>query len=530
MDYKQILIFILFFLLLFQIKATEKDSLLSLIKTAQDQDKAEIFNNLSNTTKGNNYEMAYFYSKKALLFGEKYKQQQEIAIAYGNIGIYYYYKTIFDSSLYYFFKADSIIKTNNLEDKIQVLSNIAIIYDVNNNNKKAIEYSMKSLEFYKNNNDSIHISKALNNIGILYRKAGNTDSAMIFLEQSLKIKRSFKDTLGFAFSFANIGDIYADMNDKTNAVKYYNKAIEIFKQYNKIDIISMLYISYGKLYIKIEDYKNAENYLLKAIRTDTILSTKKNNIDAYYQLAIVYENLHDYFNAFKANKKYNKLNNELKTIEKENYISKLHIEYETKNNIQQIENNERLIQNRTKLLYIFIIAFIISVIFAVLFLIRNNRLNTTYKLLVKQSLNKVSLEDNIDNELVIDDKSRYSGSHLSEKEKSLIEFSISKIIRKDKLYLKNNFSITELAELLNYSRNNISQVINEKFGQNFNSFLNEFRVNEALRMMSKKENEVYTIEAISKMVGFNSISSFNKAFKKVSGVTPSFFTKSIEKK
>ena len=529
MNLKQVIIFIFFILAISKMYANEKDSLLSLIKTAKSQDKAEIYNNISNTTKNNNYEMAYFYSNKAILFGQKHNQQKEIAIAYGNIGIYYYYKTIYDSSLFYFLKADSVIKTNNLGDKIQVLSNIALIYDINNENETAIEYSLKSLDFYKKTGDSIHISKILNNIGILYRKAGNTDSALVYLQQSLTLKQSFNDSLSSAFSYANIGETYTDMNDKINALKYYNKAIKIFKQHNKTDIISMLYISYGKLFIKGEDYKNAENYLLKAIRTDSSLSTQKNNMSAYYQLSTVYENLHDYYNAFKVNKKYNNINNKLKSIEEENYISQLQIEYKTKKNIEQIKNNETQIKNRTQLLYVFILAFIISIIFVILFLFKNKKLNISHKLLVKQNINRVKLEDNIDNHEILNNKSRYSTSNLSEEEKSAIEFSISKIMRKDKLYLKNDFSINELAELLNSSRNNVSQVINEKFEQNFNSFLNEFRINEAMRMMSKIENERYTIDTISKMVGFNSISSFNNAFKKVSGVTPSFFVKSALK-
>jgi len=62
------------------------------------------------------------------------------------------------------------------------------------------------------------------------------------------------------------------------------------------------------------------------------------------------------------------------------------------------------------------------------------------------------------------------------------------------------------------------------------SFINEFRINEAMRLLSKPENKKYTIETISRKVGFNSISAFNSAFKKTSNVTPSFFIKSLNKR
>jgi len=63
--------------------------------------------------------------------------------------------------------------------------------------------------------------------------------------------------------------------------------------------------------------------------------------------------------------------------------------------------------------------------------------------------------------------------------------------------------------------------------KNFNGLINEYRIKEARRLFSEPDIERFTIEYISEKVGFSSISTFNRAFKKYLGVTPSFYLKTI---
>ena len=74
--------------------------------------------------------------------------------------------------------------------------------------------------------------------------------------------------------------------------------------------------------------------------------------------------------------------------------------------------------------------------------------------------------------------------------------------------------------MLNLSTQVLSMVINQKSGQNFNSFINTFRIAEATRLFGEEKYKHLTIAAIAFEVGFNSISSFNAAFKKQTGKTP----------
>ncbi|RTZ81689.1 MAG: AraC family transcriptional regulator, partial [SAR324 cluster bacterium] len=73
------------------------------------------------------------------------------------------------------------------------------------------------------------------------------------------------------------------------------------------------------------------------------------------------------------------------------------------------------------------------------------------------------------------------------------------------------------------NRTYISQTINEKFNKNYSSFINEYRIKEAQKLLLKDTNLTY--EGIGFEVGFKSKSAFNSAFKTYTGVTPSIFVK-----
>ena len=103
---------------------------------------------------------------------------------------------------------------------------------------------------------------------------------------------------------------------------------------------------------------------------------------------------------------------------------------------------------------------------------------------------------------------------------------ISKLVIEKKLYLESDISLSRISKLVGKSAQNTSEVINQYAKQNFNDFINYYRIQEAKKMLLDDKNEKYTISSIAFDIGFNSLSSFNTAFKKFEGTTPSLFRKS----
>ncbi|WP_420574411.1 helix-turn-helix domain-containing protein [Kordia sp.] len=95
----------------------------------------------------------------------------------------------------------------------------------------------------------------------------------------------------------------------------------------------------------------------------------------------------------------------------------------------------------------------------------------------------------------------------------------------EKLYLESTVSLTKLSKRIGKSNQKTSEVINQYAKQNFNDFVNYHRVQDAKKLLTDSESAKYTISSIAFDVGFNSLSSFNSAFKKFESMTPSVYRK-----
>ena len=91
----------------------------------------------------------------------------------------------------------------------------------------------------------------------------------------------------------------------------------------------------------------------------------------------------------------------------------------------------------------------------------------------------------------------------------------------EKPFLNPAFSLPELADKMKISVHQLSQIINEGLNKSFFEMTAEYRIEEAKRLLIDQPN--IKIEEIAEQVGYNSKSSFNTAFKKITGKTPSEF-------
>ncbi|HEX8428715.1 AraC family transcriptional regulator [Hymenobacter sp.] len=98
---------------------------------------------------------------------------------------------------------------------------------------------------------------------------------------------------------------------------------------------------------------------------------------------------------------------------------------------------------------------------------------------------------------------------------------LTQLMETDHPYLAPELTLPELAARLGTNTSMLSRVINTGFGQNFNDYVNEYRVREAERRLRDPKFQQYTLLAVALESGFNSKSTFNRVFKKLRGATPS---------
>lgn len=92
-------------------------------------------------------------------------------------------------------------------------------------------------------------------------------------------------------------------------------------------------------------------------------------------------------------------------------------------------------------------------------------------------------------------------------------------------YLEFELTLGDIAGELSIPQKELSQVINEKLNKNFCTFINEYRIREAQRLLLEKTGKKLSILDIAYESGFNSKASFNMVFKKHLQMTPTHFRK-----
>jgi len=122
---------------------------------------------------------------------------------------------------------------------------------------------------------------------------------------------------------------------------------------------------------------------------------------------------------------------------------------------------------------------------------------------------------------------KYQKSSLSDENKKLILAKIIKEMERNRYFTNNLASLAGLSKQINESSHHVSQVINEKLNKNFFELLAVYRVEYAKKLISEDKDIKLTVEELTELVGYNSKSSFNIAFKKYTLKTPSEYRKSL---
>jgi AraC-like DNA-binding protein len=139
----------------------------------------------------------------------------------------------------------------------------------------------------------------------------------------------------------------------------------------------------------------------------------------------------------------------------------------------------------------------------------------------KISIDKGVPETIISQEKKLPEKETTSADFISNSEAREIHKMLTDYLESEKPFIKSDFSMHDLCDRLNISRRKISYVLNELMDKNFYGVINEYRVREAEDLLMKDDLNQLKIEVLGEMVGFQSKSSFNACFKKVTGMTPS---------
>jgi AraC-like DNA-binding protein len=105
---------------------------------------------------------------------------------------------------------------------------------------------------------------------------------------------------------------------------------------------------------------------------------------------------------------------------------------------------------------------------------------------------------------------------------------VDAFLQRSKAYLQHSYSLQEMATSLSMPLYQLSALINQEYGTNFNELINKYRIEYAISIMKEGKFPNLNINGLAAECGFNNRNSFTIAFKRVTGYTPSEYFRALE--
>ncbi len=499
---------------------------------------------------------------------------QDLATAeqYLRVGRFFYGKEEFEKCIRYLDKAIVIAR------ELQEYKIICYSYTIKGNcylregdNQKALDAYYIALDVAKSYED-LELQMITNSCLILVlQRMNQLDKAIGISERILKLidKTSFKNTREHVRILTTINDVYLNAEHYDSVLHYAEKGIALSKHLDYKEGLVDLYIKKGMVFYHTKQYDKAFKYLLKA--EDIILNFDIENkffpktninyflaschyeqkeydkaiayldrtldsieetdldkmpvIQSHLLMANCYGEKKDLEKALYWHNKYLELNEEYQK-NKDKTVSKIYTA-EAEKLENEIENlkSDQIADKQTKT-YVLIILIIVSVAFV--FVVFNYR--------KKQKKNTVLFQDLMQKIEVLELREQEEGEQKEEVKEIIIDdIKVDEVLKglskleATEYFLRSDCSLGSIAKKTKTNTTYLSKIIKMYKGKNFNSYINELRIDYVLRRLKNdKKFRSFSIVSIAKEIGYKSDNSFTKHFKAKTGLNPSYYIKKIE--
>jgi AraC-like DNA-binding protein len=442
------------------------------------------------------------------------------------------------------------ISVEELPDKIFFYSDIGNLYLSFGDFDKASVFFNKMIEYPAVANGFFQLERAYNGLAHIYRDHYNDlDSADYYLERILENSKHVPDpwklhrNLWLAIGTGNMGtNLYLKKN-YSEAIPLLREALEIMINNDDFDYASLMAIRLTNCYLETGNLSDARKYMEKAEKYINIWRATTDYDSSY--AADLYPLKSKYY-AATGNPKLSILYTDSSEIKRREYnkefnaIKLLRAEQRTHILEQEIKENtirEVKLQNeqRRKDSLIMLTAFILTICtLAVLYFFYRKK-QQAYRDLVRKNQQWVEslwtetpkpFNPNTDEIPVCANPEEETSSPYDEK---LME-RIHNLMNDSKRYKDPDLTLDLIADELQVNRNHISATVNRGTGKNLKTYLNEYRVKEAINLLSKKESDKYSLDGIAVESGFNDRHTFSRAFKNITGLSPATFRKNLQER
>jgi len=443
-----------------------------------------------------------------------------------------------ENAIHYFYESLKLKEElGDLNGMAMTYGNIGIVYHDWGNQEKALEYYFESLRINKEAGNKASIAEQYSNIGTIFNELHQPDSALHYYDKAIIYIDSIGDIPQKVGALTGIGAVYAEsIRNYGKAIRYYLEALTLAEEIKSEFWVASCNVNLGKAYYENGSFSIAVQYLNKALAYGQESKTYDILTEANLYLSKVYEVTGLPLKSLTHYKAYTLVKDSIFNEEKAQIVSELQTKYETekkeKDNLALRKDNEiqqLKLDNQKTAIYSMSAGIIIAILLLTLVYISYRKRTIAYKNLVSKNLELAQHDRKImeSGEFIPDSvKEKISGESDGEIELELID-KFNKYLSEEKPYLFGNISLEDVSARMGTNRTYLSKAINTVYNKSFNALINELRIREARQLLIDKKYDHISVEGIGEMVGYNSRIVFYNNFKKLTGLTPSYFKSSV---
>jgi AraC-like DNA-binding protein len=484
------------------------------------------------------------------------KEEKEMS-ATGYIGLWYmYFFCYFDyaKASDCLLQAEHIFKSINMEYP-RLYLNYGVMYQSLSDQGNDTKLKQTALNYYSR---AFYAACRKKEFSIIHTAFANIVTVAYDTYQLKKITNLWKTYKSITRNKHDFETVYGLLMYKAIWQLRFGKAsesIRLLKEQEKIIPRSPAYIRFMHLnkinmaeaYMKSSNPESAINVLNSAIHTCERYNIKDLELEAYKEISKYYFSRGDKNNGNAFYYKYLTLKDTLLNYKQLAGMSNLRFlsKIDSINEKLKIEKHDKIVERI--ITAIVAVAALIITILLIIVSNKNKKLNQRNEYLYQRNVEVLKAYQEEKEKLLsvisykqtepaqqsqkIKQNGRYKNSTLDDNQKDSIINNIKKVMETSEEIYSSDFSIRRLAELADSNQTYVSQVINEIFDSNFNTFVNRYRIREVCQRINDDARfRKLTLEAIGNSVGFKSRSTFLVSFKRFTGIAPSDYVQLAKEK
>lgn len=418
---------------------------------------------------------------------------------------------------------------DSIKSIINVCINIGSTYAYNKSTKKSLEYYKKAYDAALKIKDSSAITSVLMNIGTFYADdVKDYDKALGYYQNALRyVPKKSGAYLKMKIDY-NVAVASFAKGDLTSSERTFQSMLADCIKIKAYEGVAMASKGLGDLYIKKQQPDKALPYLTRAIHLADSLEMSYEALLMQPSLLALHKNNKNFEAALQVSEQMKISTDSLLSLEKQKAVHELEIKYETSKKEQENKHLLQVLGYRQKTIIILFVLVLFAAGLVVVFRQRSLFLkerNKAYDVLMdKYRLAKAQKSNSI-----IDVEAQASKEQSNNPSKAL-KIKMQEYFVTQKPYLDSKLKLEDIALQLNVPKKEITQLLKQEYGYNFNTYVNSFRVEELKQLFSDPTYNNFKMESIAEKAGFGSKQSFYNAFETFTGVKPNYYRSQIAEK